>query len=139
MVFLDTNIFVYARDSRDLRKQRIAQELIAELIRGQKGLISTQVLQEFCNVMLKKAEEPMTPQDLDELLTDVLFPMLRQGPSPDFYRRALRFFEQESISFYDALIVQAALDLGCKTLYSEDLQHGRKFGKLTVKNPFIAK
>ena|SRR5687767_9797128 len=136
MVFLDTNVFVYTKDPGNLRKQRIAQKLIAEAIHEQKGLVSTQVIQEFCNVMLKKAEEPMSPRDLDELLADILFPMLRQGPSPDFYRRTLRLFEHESISFYDALIVQAALDLGCKTLYSEDLQDGRKYGKLTIKNPF---
>ncbi len=133
--FVDTNIFVYAHDGRDVRKQKVAAGLLRNLAEHDNGVTSTQVVQEFCNAVLRPGINLPRP-DLSAILQVVLYPMLRHTPSMDFYERALKLQQNESLSFYDALIVQAAIDLGCQTLYSEDLQDGRVYGSLNVKNPF---
>ncbi len=130
-VFFDTNIMVYAYDERDPVKQKRARELI----NNNDGLISTQVIQEFCNVALVKIKN-IDRLGLEGVLREVLNPILAHVPSTAFYTRAIQLFSDNSISFYDALIVQAALDLDCSILYSEDLQDGQKFGTLQVVNPF---
>lgn len=134
LVFLDTNVLVYAYDSRNRRKQDIARSLVRKLLGG-KGVISTQVVQEFCNVALHP-QKALTADDIELVFDEVLLILLRHVPSVGFYRRALKLCQYEQLSFYDALIIQAAIDLGCKTLYSEDLQDGRVYGGVKVKNPF---
>ena len=134
--FLDTNIFIYAQDGRDKRKQKVAATLIRKLIEQRSGVISTQVIQEFCNAGRKPDINLATPIVM-ETIRFVLRPLLAQRPSIEFYIDTLELSSRNSLSFYDALIIQAALDMGCDTLYSEDLQHGQKFGKLTIVNPFI--
>lgn len=66
----------------------------------------------------------------------VLLPLCQQFPSQQSYERALLLKEKIGFGFGDALIVAAAADIGCATLLSEDLQHGRKIRSLTVRNPF---
>lgn len=134
LAFIDTNVLVYAYDSRDPVKRDIARSLIRKLLAG-KGAISTQVVQEFCSVALHP-KKPLTGDDIELVFEEVLLVLLQHVPSADFYRRALKLCRYEQLSFYDALIVQAAIDLGCQTLYSEDLQAGRVYGSLSVKNPF---
>jgi predicted nucleic acid-binding protein len=73
---------------------------------------------------------------LDQLVSRLLKPLCAHVPTIEFYERSLKLFASHSLGFYDALIIQAANDLGCRTLYSEDLQDGQRFGSLTVKNPF---
>ncbi|HSH31941.1 MAG TPA: PIN domain-containing protein [Candidatus Saccharimonadales bacterium] len=137
LIFFDTNILIYAHDRRDPRKRQRAQRLIREVVATGQGAISTQVVREFCNVALKPAVS-LVSRELQMVLQGELQPLLRHRPDVDFYQRTVGLWERESIGFYDALIVQAALDLGCKTLYSEDLQDGREYGGLTVKNPFLS-
>lgn len=134
--FLDTNIVVYAHDARDSKKQRVAQGILKDALLNGTGVISSQVVQEFCNVMLRPDQPFMREGDLADVLSQIMAPLMRQRPSLDFYLKAIRLFIGNSLSYYDALIVQAALDLGCKTLYSEDLQTGHQYGELTVVNPF---
>jgi len=134
--FVDTNVVVYAHDARDLRKQRIAQDLLEDLSIHSQAVVSSQVVQEFCHVMLRGERPFMVMTDLRTVLSEVLFPLMNHNPAPSFYESALDLHNRYSLGYYDALIVQAAIDLGCDTLYSEDLQDGQKFGKLTVINPF---
>jgi predicted nucleic acid-binding protein len=134
--FLDTNIFIYAQDSTDLTKQKIANNLIREALISSQGVISSQVVQEFCNVASSKYAQSIKTHDLKEYLRVTLGRLWQHVPSLDFYYRAVELFERDTLSFYDALIIQAALDLGCHKLYSEDLQSGRKFGNLVIVNPF---
>lgn len=134
--FVDTNVVVYAHDARDLRKQRIAQDLLEDLSIHSRGVVSSQVVQEFCNVMLRGEQPFMVMTDLKTVLTEVLFPLMNHTPDPSFYESVLNLHNRYSLDYYDALIVQAAIDLGCDILYSEDLQDGQQFGKLTVINPF---
>ena len=70
------------------------------------------------------------------LLDEVLLPLWRGASSRAFYRRGLELQERYSLSFYDALIVAAALEAGCTRLLSEDLQDGLRIERLTIENPF---
>lgn len=137
MDFIDTNIFVYTLDDTDPAKTQRARKLVAELADSGKGRISTQVIQEFCNVVLKKSANPLRPADVRNVVRKLVAPFLEHQPDIDFYFRVLDTFERYSLSFYDAAIVQAANDLNCTILYSEDLQAGMRYGKVKVINPFV--
>lgn len=136
MVFVDTNIFVYAHDETDPRKAKRARELLANLASDGGGCISAQVIQEFCNVALRKSVTPLLPKDIGRIIRELLSPMLAHRPDALFYLRTLETYSRYALSFYDAAIVQAAIDLNCSALYSEDLQTGAKYGTVLVTNPF---
>jgi predicted nucleic acid-binding protein len=136
-VFLDTNILVYQFDRSAPAKQRRAEEIIKQCITEENAVISSQVVQEFMNVALKKFAAPLSVEDLEAVTSSILEPFCAHFPTFEFYERTLKLFASNSISFYDALIIQAAIDLDCNLLYSEDLQDGRKFGVLRIKNPFV--
>lgn len=126
--FLDTNILVYAQQTGV--KAEISQDLIAE-----GGTISVQVLNELANVLRKKLgrnwrDIELVLADLDNAF-DPALPL-----TVETNRVALALARDHNIAFYDALIVAAAQEAGCDTLFTEDLQHGRKFGNLTIVNPF---
>ncbi len=135
-VFFDTNVLVYAYDNRDAAKQKVARVLLTEKAVDADSAISTQVVQEFCNVCIGKLRK--SAAELTSVMDDLLGPLVAHTPDMPYYKRALALQQRYSLAFHDALIVQAALDLGCATLYSEDLQDGQKFGGLTVKDPFAA-
>ncbi len=135
MNFFDTNILVYRQDPLDTRRQQIAKDLIEAAMLNGSFVISTQVLQEFYNTMLRRRFMPAaTAQALCELWAE--HDVVSATPSLLFQAFALQ--QRYQTSLWDALIVQAALDRGCTTLYSEDLQHGMRFGALEVVNPFAA-
>ena len=79
---------------------------------------------------------PLNLEDCRGYLEQVLVPLWRVSPSGALYLRALEIQERSGYGFYDSLIVAAALTADCRTLYSEDLQHGRRFDSLTVVDPF---
>ena len=135
--FIDTNVFVYQLDNSDPRKQAIANELVRDALRTQDACISFQVVQECLNVITTKARVPLSSQDAQAYLEAVLAPLLQVGASIELYRRALDLRARWQFSFYDALIVAAALAAGCTRLLSEDLQHGQKVEQLTIVNPFL--
>ncbi len=137
-VFFDTNIFVYAFDDTEGQKYSDAQQLIRKIANDitSEAYVSYQMVQEFCNVALKKSFEVSLIQTA---VADLLFPLTKNAKdivSVEFYNHVITLHIDRSLSFYEACIVQAALDLGCDTLYSEDLQDGQRFGSLTVVNPF---
>jgi predicted nucleic acid-binding protein len=136
MVFVDTNIFVYAHDETDLHKSSQARQLLTELIGEGQLAISTQVIQEFCNATLKKAKEPLSPKDVRRIIRELLAPLVAHQPDAAFCIRTLETYEKYSLSFYDAAIIQAANDLHCTILYSEDMQDGQQIGGVKVVNPF---
>lgn len=135
--FLDTNILIYAVDEADLVKQQIAVALVREAILSGRGIISIQVVQEFLNVARRKFKQPMTIEQCRGHIRNVLEPLCAYFPSISTMDRALLVIDETGYSLYDALIVTAAIESGCRTLYSEDLQHGRKIQGLTILNPFI--
>lgn len=127
--FLDTNILVYAQQTGP--KAIISQDLIA-----QGGTISVQVVNELTNVLRKKDNRSW--RDIALVLDDIdnaLEPALPLTATTS--RAALALARDHGFSFYDALIIASAIDAGCDTLYSEDLQHGRSIGGLAIVNPFL--
>jgi predicted nucleic acid-binding protein len=135
--FLDTNIFVYSFDRSAAAKARKAAKLIREALSTQKGVISYQVVQEFFNVALRRFSQPMQPADAEQYLSTVFRPLLALHSSQALYAEALRLHAQSGLSWYDSLIVSSAIQARCDLLYTEDLQHGKRFGGLQVRNPFL--
>jgi predicted nucleic acid-binding protein len=135
--FLDTNIFVYSFDQSASAKSRKAAQLIREALTTQKGVISYQVMQEFFNVALKRFSQPMQAADAGQYLSTVFRPLLAVHSSQALYAEALFLHAQSGLSWYDSLIVSAAIQARCEILFSEDLQHGQRFGALQVRNPFL--
>jgi predicted nucleic acid-binding protein len=135
--FLDTNIFVYAYDGSDPRKQRRAIQLIRDSLQNGRGVISYQVIHEFFNVALVKNPVRMSAGDARRFLETVFRRMGNIGSSAELVSDAIGLHDRHQLSWYDSLIVAAALQAQCSVLYSEDFQHGRSFGQLRVENPFV--
>ena len=135
--FLDTNVVVYSVDLTSPLKRRRARELVTDGTTSKLGVISYQVVQEFVNVAMRKFQSAVARTDLEEFLRGVLFPMMAVPSSPWLFLDALRLHDRDQLSWYDALIVAAAIQGLCKILYSEDLQDGRRFGDLVIQNPFL--
>lgn len=134
--FLDTNIFVYAFDQTAPQKSLRANELIRSAVGSRRGMVSYQVVQEFFSVALRRFSRPMNVADAEQYLATVFRPLMAVYSSIALYSEALRVTTTHGLSWYDSLIVAAALERRCKVLYSEDFQHGQRFGELQVQNPF---
>ena len=131
--FVDTNIFVYARDSSDKKKQSMARRIIASLKREDLLVISSQVVTEFCSVMTAKLKSPPNKVKSDVLL------MLELEPVPlsaEVLRQGLTLYEQYSLSWWDSWIIAAAIESNCGVIYSEDLSTGATYHGVKVVNPF---
>jgi predicted nucleic acid-binding protein len=135
--FLDTNIFVYSLDPVEHRKAPLAEKLVTRGVTSGLGVVSYQVVQEFMNVSLRQFRATMTVFELERYFFRILLPMMRISSSAPLFLEALQLQTSSRLSWYDSLIVAAALQGGCGILYSEDLQHGRRFGDLVVQNPFF--
>jgi len=136
-VFVDTNVLVYAHDSADLQKATAAIALLTELWAEGTGAVSTQVLQEFYSVATGKLRPPMSAAEARQVVADYAEWAVVET-NPQLILSATFLHEYDQVSFGDALIVEAALLAGADTLLTEDLQDGRRFGELTVRNPFLA-
>ena len=132
--FFDTNIFVYLFDEVDNDKRKRAERLVQQALESETGCISYQVVQETLHVITRKLNA--TPEKARQLLDHVLTPLWRVNPTRTLYQRGLDLQTRYRLSFYDSLIVAAALEAGCKTLYSEDLQHAQGIEGVTITNPF---
>ena len=133
MNFIDTDLLVYAHDRRDPIKQEKALEVIRREIRERRGVVSIQVMQEFANTALNKLGQApaivLRQLALLESLTVVC-------PDPPMVRRAVELKALFQLSFWDASILAAAESVGCRQLFSEDLNSGQSFGSIRVINPF---
>lgn len=134
--FVDTNVLVYLFDRDSANKRKRARELVRAETKASRILLSTQVLQEFFVVVTRKFARPAKP-DLAEAAVRgfARLPIVQIDP-PMILAAAARS-RRDALSFWDALIVEAALAGGAVTLYSEDMQAGRRFGALEVRNPFV--
>jgi predicted nucleic acid-binding protein len=135
--FLDTNIFVYCFDHGDTRKQKAADSIVKRALSDQLGLISSQVVQEFLNVAIRKFSKPMTNQEARIYLDTVLAPLWEVFPSVTLFRHTIEIQNETRFSFYDSLIVAAAVEAKCKWVYSEDLHHGQTIRGVQIQNPFL--
>jgi len=135
--FLDTNVFVYSFDPRDSKKRGKAEELITEAVKSRRGTVSYQVVQEFLHLALRRFASPLTIVEAEQYLGTTFRPLLIVHSSLALYAQALHVQGRYRLSWYDSLIVAAAIEAGCDILYSEDLQDGQKFGATQVRNPFV--
>ena len=133
--FLDTNILVYSVDTRAPQKMERALELVGRSLTNGSGCISYQVVQETLNVLTGKLS--MSADSTRRILDEILVPLWQVYPSAVLYQDAITLQGRYGFSFYDSLIVAAALEAGCTRLYSEDLQHGQQGQRLTIVNPFL--
>lgn len=132
--FLDTNVLIYAHDNRDSFKYDTARDLVRRLLRERRGVISLQVLQEFFFAATGKLG--MSSRDAREsVLQYSRFDVVRFGVVDVV--AAIDLHRLHRWSIWDALIVRAALNGGCRTLHTEDMQSGYVVDGLTLRNPFV--
>jgi len=134
LAFVDTNIFVYAQDASNPQKQSRALELIRELSSQGRLLISTQVLQEFANVAVRKLGLllPQTNALIDELAKLPVCTI-----NPQIIKDAVMLFFANKLAFFDSLIVATASHNNCSLLYSEDMADGQVISGVSIMNPFV--
>ena len=131
--FFDTNVLIYSRDPDDAAKRSIARALIEESLEDESFVVSTQVLVEFyATSVRRRLLGPVQALDLVRFwgAHDTV------AHTAELVTRGLELHQAHTLSIWDGLIVQAALDARCDLLLSEDLQDGRRFGNLEVANPF---
>ena len=133
--FVDTNILFYVHDRQAGSKHERAKRLLIELLGSDAGVLSTQVLQEFCVNLRRKGN--LAADETRRLIQDFLGWEIVVN-TPESVLGALEIESQHDISFWDALIIYAAQAVGAEILYSEDLSDGQMFGAVRVVNPLLA-
>jgi predicted nucleic acid-binding protein len=134
--FVDTNILVYAHDRSTGTKHQRAKKLLEQLWDSGQGVLSTQVLQELCINLRRKAGNPLPMEEVRRLIREYSTWEVVTN-TPESVLRALEIEARYKTSFWDALILQAAEDAGASTLYSEDLAPGQRYGAIQVVNPLV--
>ncbi len=134
--FVDTNILVYAEDRDAGEKHEAARDLITDLWHSGDGVVSVQVLQEFFVNVTRKVPRPVDPVEARAIVEQYLTWRVVQNTGA-LLLAGIRLASSLQISFWDALLIQAALDEGCERIWTEDLSHGRRVGDLTILNPFL--
>lgn len=134
-IFIDTNILVYAFDISAKEKHEIAQKILVDLWNSSLGIISTQVLQEFFIIATKKLPKPLDIKLTQEIISDLLKwdVIINDGES---ILEAIKIHTKYHFSFWDSMIIQAALKSDATLLFSEDLRDGQIIAHVKIKNPF---
>ena len=134
--FVDTNVLVYAYDRAAGTKRDLARDLLEALWNEGRGVLSTQVLQEFYVNIRRKTRPPVSQEVARALVADYLVwdPIVNDGAT---VLEAIDVGHRYQLSLWDALIVVAARKGDASVLYSEDLNHGQSFGSVQVLNPFL--
>lgn len=133
--FVDTNILMYAHDAAAGDKHARAKALVEDLWQNRSGVVSTQVLQELAVNLRRKARRPLDARATRDVVSDYLaWQVVVNGG--DSILEALELEARYQISFWDALVIQAAQTAGADVLYSEDLSDGQRYGSVKVENPF---
>jgi predicted nucleic acid-binding protein len=135
--FIDTNIFIYSFDDTQPEKQDLSKRIIGFALENDAGIISSQVVQEFLNVATRKFKTPLSITDCLTFLNRIMEPLCVVFANMDLYHHSLDIMQRWKLSFYDSLIISAAIQEDCSILYSEDFQHNQKIQSLTIINPFI--
>jgi predicted nucleic acid-binding protein len=135
ITFIDSNVLLYTIDNSNAAKQSQAIEAVARASSQGGVVISTQVLVEFFNISTSKLKPGLTHQAASEMLERLcefeVIPSSAQG-----VLQATKLVQRYKLQWWDALILEAAVRANADTLLSEDGQHGQRFGKLVVHNPF---
>ena len=132
-IFFDTNILVYSGDPSDLHKQKIAQQVTEKSFQENSGFVSTQVLQEYCSIEIKKLRR-------DPLIIKRSLSAWQRleviNITPMIIDDALEIHLIYQFSFWDSLVISSALAARCGILMTEDMHHGQTIQGLTIVNPF---
>lgn len=126
---------MYAEDRDAKAKHEAARDLIVELWDQRAGVLSVQVLQEFYVNVTKKLKKPLTSAKALEVVEEYLTWTVVENTGR-LLTNAIALQQKAQLSFWDAMVVQAAIDAGCDTLYSEDMNAGQRVGPLVIVNPF---
>jgi predicted nucleic acid-binding protein len=135
LTFVDSNVLAYAHDSSEATKQPVAASVLESLWKTNTGTLSTQVLQEFYVVATRKFTPPMNRGEARAIVAAYAEWDVMTVDAPMIVA-ASRLEERHRLSFWDALIVEAARRAGAGRLVSEDLQRGRLIAGLRIENPF---
>ena len=135
-LFVDTNVLVYAEDKDAKSKHEVARDLVADLWRTREGVLSVQVLQEFFVTVTRKMKHPLAATKAVQIVREYLTWRVVDNTGA-LLVAAIDLQQKANLSFWDAMVVQAAVTAGCERLYSEDLSHNQRFGSLRVVNPFV--
>lgn len=135
-MFIDTNLWVYRLDRREPEKSAFIRDWLRGLAGEHEIVVSTQVLIELRSVLTRKLAPPLPHADT-RLALEVLAAFDVVATHSHLVLDAHELAGREQLSWFDALIVEAAIRSHCTVLYSEDLSHGRQFAALTVRNPFV--
>jgi predicted nucleic acid-binding protein len=133
--FVDTNVLVYAHDLTAGDKHSRARALLEELWDTREGCLSVQVLQEFFVTTTRKIPKPLDPSAAAQIIGDLARWRVHAPAAPDVLA-AIDIRRQAGTSFWDAMILRSAQELGCPVLYSEDLNAGQSYAGIRVTNPF---
>lgn len=133
--FVDTNVLVYAYDNTAGEKHRLAKQLITGLWQSRLGCLSVQVLQELYVVGARKLLQ-ISPTDLRLILTDLGLWRVHVPDVADVIS-AIDLHQRFQVSFWDAMILHSAGQLGCAVVWSEDLNPGQNYHSVRVLNPFM--
>ncbi len=137
-IFIDTNVLVYAHDSSAGEKYRRAKALLQDTWNAGNGCLSIQVLQEFYVTVTQKIQRPLDRALARQLVADLGHWQIHM-PGVEDVLDAITLQETAGLSFWDAMIVQSAVHLGCRRLVSEDLSAGQVYAGVRVENPFAPK
>lgn len=133
--FVDTNVLVYAFDPSAKPKQVIASQLLQRLSKNGNGCLSVQVLQEFFVTVTRKVSVPLSVDQASDLVRDFSTWKVFAPISEDLLA-GIAIHKQARISFWDAMVVHAASELGCDLLWTEDLKADEVLRSVRVCNPF---
>jgi predicted nucleic acid-binding protein len=135
-VFIDTNVFLYAISDR--AEEQLKTERARHLLLNETWGWSVQVVGEFVSTATSPKRQFQLPKDraVEYLQTWLNFPTASITPAT--VQRALEFQQRFQVNYWDAAVIAAALELGCHTLYTEDLNHGQDYDGVRVVNPFLA-
>lgn len=135
--FVDTNVLVYAHDVSAGPKHDRAGNLVRELWNSGNGCISVQVVQEFYAAVTRKVPRPLAGEAAARIISD-LGQWTVHVPTIQDVVAAIEIHQRHGISFWDALIIRSAGQLGCGVVWSEDLNPGQVYDGVCVRNPFAS-
>jgi predicted nucleic acid-binding protein len=131
--FIDTNVLVYAHDGGAGQRHDRSVDLLKRLFEEANGALSVQVLSEFYSAATKKLS--MKSEEAEAAISDLSVWSIHRPGHADVVR-AIRLLRRYKISWWDALVINSAIELGCSILWSEDLTDGQRYGTVTVRSPF---
>lgn len=133
--FVDANILIYAFDASAGAKQASARQLLERLWAARTGCLSVQVLQEFFVTITRKVAHPLAVDEASDRIRE--FAVWRVfTPTANDVLAAIALHKRAKLSFWDAMVVQAAAEMGCDVLWTEDLNDGQLLRGVRIRSPF---